>query len=123
MERFSDENKLPENNLTDTDKNSIEYFSKCNNLVITKADKDEETVILNVKDCVTETNEQLQDNSCYQKLNVDPTAKHFQIVNSAVGIFRKQKLLSNLTAGKLTIEEVRTPQFHILHKVTTYHRN
>ena len=39
MERFSDKNKLPKDNLTDTDKNAIEYFSKRNDLVITKADK------------------------------------------------------------------------------------
>ena len=39
MERFSYKNKLPKDNLTDTDKNAIEYFSKRNDLVITKADK------------------------------------------------------------------------------------
>ena len=61
VERFSDQNKLPKNNLTDTDKNAIEYFSKRNDLVITKADKGGATVILDVKDSTTKANEQFQD--------------------------------------------------------------
>ena len=84
MDRFSDTQKSPKNNLTDTDKNTIEYFSKCNDLVITKADKGRATVILDLKDYIAKANEQLQDNSFYQKLNVDPTAKHSDIVNSAI---------------------------------------
>ena len=117
MERFSDTKKLPRNNSTDTDKNALEYFSKRNDLVIMKADKGEATVILNVKDYIAKANEQLQDNSFYQKLNVDPTAKHSDVVNSATESFRKQELLSNSTASKLTVDEVRTPQFHIFPKV------
>ena len=117
MERFSNTKKLPKNNLTDTDKNAIEYFLKRNDLVITKADKDGTIVILEVKDYIAKANEQLQDNSSYQKLNVDPTAKYSDIVNSAIESFRKQELLSNSTARKLTVDEVKTPQFHIFLKV------
>ena len=98
MERFSDTRKLPKNDLTDTDKNAIEYFSKRNDLVITKADKGGPTVILDVKGYMAKANEQLQGNSFYQKLNVDPTARHSDIVNSAIESFRKQELLSNSTA-------------------------
>ena len=49
---FQIQNKLPKNNLTDTDKNAAENFSKRNDLVITKADKGEATVILDVKDYI-----------------------------------------------------------------------
>ena len=52
MERFSDKKKLLKNNLTDTDKNPAENFSKRNDLVITKAEKGEATVILDVKDYI-----------------------------------------------------------------------
>ena len=31
--------------------------------------------------------------------------------------FRKHELLSNLTANKLTVDKVRTPQFHIFPKI------
>ena len=93
VKRFSDTKKLTKNNLTDTDKNAIAYFSKRNDLVLTKADKGGATVILDVKDYTVKANEQLQDNSFYQKLNVHPTVKHSDIVNSAIESFRKQELL------------------------------
>ena len=48
---------------------------------------------------------------------VDSTTKHSEIVNSARESFRTQELLSNSTASKLTVDEVRTPQFHIFPKV------
>ena len=67
-----------------------------------------ETVILDVEDYISKANEQLQDNSFYEKLNVDPTAKHSEIVNSAIESLRKQELLSNSTASKLNKNEVRT---------------
>ena len=86
VERFSDKNKLSKNNLTGTDNNAIEYFSKRNDLLITKADIGGATVILDVKDSVAKDNEQLQDNSFYQKLNVDPTAKHSEIVSNAIKV-------------------------------------
>ena len=71
VERFSDKKKLPKSDLTDTDKNAVEYFSKCNDLVITKADKGGATVILDVKDYIAKANEQLQDDDFYQKLNAE----------------------------------------------------
>ena len=89
VERFSHKNKLPKNNLTDTDKNATEYFSKRNDLVITKAGKGGVTVFLVVKDYITIENKQVQDNAFYQKLNAYPTAKHSEIVNFAIENFRK----------------------------------
>ena len=50
--------------------------------------------------------EQLQDNSFYQKLNIDPIAKHSKIVNSGIESFRKGELLSNSTVSKLNVDEV-----------------
>ena len=110
VERFLDKNKLPKNNLTDTDKNAIWHFSKRIDLVITKADKGGATVILDVKDYIAKA-------IFYQKLNEDPTAKHSEILRRAVESFRKQELLSNSTASKLTVHEVRTPHFHTFPKV------
>ena len=67
MERFSDTKKLPKNNLTDNDKNAIEYFAKRKDLVITKADKGGATVIPDVKDYIAKATEQLQGNSFLSK--------------------------------------------------------
>ena len=82
-----------------------------------EAGQDGATDILDLKDYITKANEQLQDNSFYQKLNVDPTAKHSEIVNSAIENLREEDLLSNSTARKCTLDDVKSPQFHILPKV------
>ena len=68
--------KLSKINLTDTDKNVAEHFSKYNDIVVTKAVKGWAIVILDGKDYIAKANEHLQDNSFYQKLNEDLTAKH-----------------------------------------------
>ena len=94
----------------------MEHFSKYNDLVITKADKDGATVILDVKHYIEKANENLQDNIFYWQLHLYPTAKHSEIVNSATESFKKQEILSKPTSRKLTVDEVKTPQFHILPK-------
>ena len=43
--------------------------------------------------------------------------KHAEIVITAFEKFRKQKFLKDSTAKKLIVEEIRTPQFHILPKI------
>ena len=45
----------------------------------------------------------------YQKLNVNPTAKHSEVVNSDIESFRKQEVKSNPTANKLFVD-LRTLQ-------------
>ena len=45
------------------------------------------------------------------------TRKHNDIVNNIIETFKKQELLSTLTAKTLTTNEVRTPKFHILPKI------
>ena len=51
--------KLPKINLTDTDKDAIEHFSKRNNLVITKADRGGANVVLDVNLYIAKANEKL----------------------------------------------------------------
>ena len=73
---FQKKTKSPNDNLTQTDKNFIKQFSKRNDLVMTKVDKGGAGVILDIKDYVAKADEQLEDNSFYQKVNVDPIAKY-----------------------------------------------
>ena len=82
-----------------------------------KEEKGGATVILDVKDYIAKANKKIKHNSFYQKLNVDPTAKHSDVPNSTIESFRKQELLSNSTTSKFILDEVRTPQFHILPKI------
>lgn len=62
------------------------------------------TDILYAHHYIVKATEQLQHNSFYQKLNVGPTAKHSEIFNSVIGSLTKQKLLSNSTASKFTVD-------------------
>ena len=59
VEKFPGKNKLPKINLTDTDKDAIEHFSKRNNLVITKADRGGTNVVLDVNLYIAKANEKL----------------------------------------------------------------
>ena len=93
----------------------MKHVLKRNDFFIMNADKGAATVRLEVKYCIAKTNEQC--NSRYKKLNIDSTPKHSEIVNYAIEHFRKQEILSNLTSSKLTADEVRTPQYHILPKI------
>lgn len=92
----------------------MKHVLKRNDFFIMNADKGAATVRLEVKYCIAKTNEQY--NSRYKKLNIDSTPKHSEIVNYAIEQFIKQEMLSNLTLTKLTTDELRTPQFHILLK-------
>ena len=75
------------------------------------------TVILDIKEYIAKTKERIQNNSYYQKLNINPTVKHSEIANNAIESFSKQELLSYSTPSRLTVNEVRTPQFRNLPKV------
>lgn len=61
-------------------------------------------------------NSQFKKDLFYEWLIEDPLTRHTGIVNTAIEKFRKQELLINFIAKKLIIEEIRTPQFHILTK-------
>lgn len=50
LRRHSQRKKLPINNLSNNDKKAIQYFSKRDDLIITKADKEGATVILDIED-------------------------------------------------------------------------
>ena len=88
VEKSLQKNKLPKHGLTDTDKNTIEIFSNCNDLVITKARKGGAAVTLDVKYYIAKTNKQPQDSSFHDRLNVDPNVKSFGISSSAVENFK-----------------------------------
>lgn len=95
----------------------MKHVLKRNEFFIMNADKGAAIVRLEVKYCIVKTNEQLQYNSRYKKLNIDSTPKHSEIVNYTIEHLRKQEILSNLTSSKLTTDEVRRPQYHILPKI------
>ena len=114
---IQEKKKLPKSNLTYAEKEAIEYFSKRNDIIITKADKGGATVVLDVNDYISKANKLLDDNNSYEKLKEDPTMKHADTVNKSIESFMKQNLLDKSTAQKLTVEDPRTSHFYILPKI------
>ena len=114
---MQEKKKFPRNNLSESDKAAIDYLTKQEDIVITKADKGGATVIMDVDEYISKANRLLTDGNFYRKLNEDPTRKHIDILNNTIESFKKQELLSISIAKKLTTNDVRTPKFHILPKI------
>ena len=107
--------KLPRNNFSESDKASIDYFTKRKNIVITKSTK--AIVIMEVDEYISKANQQLTDRNFSKKLNEDPTRKYCDMVNNTIESFEKQERLSTSNSNKITTNNLRTPQFHILPKI------
>ena len=83
---MQEKKKLPRNYFSESDKAAIDYFTKREDIVITKTDKD-------VDECISKANQQLTDGNFHRKLNEDPTRKYSDIVNNTIKSFKKQELL------------------------------
>ena len=55
----------------------MEDLEQRSDIIISKVDKGGATVIMDVKDYITEASRQLDDEKFYCKLDGDPTKKHF----------------------------------------------
>ena len=56
---LQEKKKLPRNNLSESNKAAIDYFTKQDDIVISKADKGRATVILDVEKYISKANQQL----------------------------------------------------------------
>ena len=59
-----------------------------NDIIITKADKGEAVVIIDVKDYIKEAEHQLKNKDVYKKLQYDPTQTHTRLVNDTITRFK-----------------------------------
>ena len=64
------------------ERRALSDLQKHDDIIITKADKGGATVIIDVKDYITEANSQLENTEFYQKLNFCPTEGYSSIVNN-----------------------------------------
>ena len=68
IEKILQEKKeLPRNNLSKSDKAAIDYFTKREDIVITKADKGGATAIMDIEEYISKANQQLKDKNFYKK--------------------------------------------------------
>ena len=68
---LQEKKKLPRNNLSESDKVAIYYFTKREDIVITKADKGGAAAIMDVDEYISKANQQLTDGNFYRKIQLE----------------------------------------------------
>ena len=89
-------------------------------LVITKADKGEAIVIMDVDDYVAEANRQLSDSKFYKKLTHNPTPVHAERISKAIEQFKEEGLITenNRNIRGLSLMNHKHPSSHFIRKFT-----
>ena len=109
--------KLPRDNLTKSEREALLNLQKRNDMIITKADKGDAVVILDIKGYIDEANRQLNDTNNYEQLDFDPTELHTEKIKSEISNLKNDNLLNLNTANSLLEEKIKTPEFHLLPKI------
>ena len=110
----------PRDNLTKSERETLLNLQKRNDIIVTKADKGDAVVILDIQDYINEANRQLNDTNNYEQLDFDPTELHTEKIKSEISNLKNDNLLSKLskqTANSLLEEKIKTPEFHLLPKI------
>ena len=102
---LQEKKELPRNSLSENDESVIDYFTKREDIIITKADKGGTTVIMVVEKHISKSNQQFKDEKLYEKLNEDPARKDSDIINNTIESFKKQEPLSTST----TKDPIKSP--------------
>ena len=103
-------------NLSKAERAPLQKLQKMD-IIIPKADKRGATVILDVKDYITEAVRQLNDIHSYEKLDCDPTSTYNEIINNAIDNFLKENELPEKVAQSLNSDKPKTPKFYTLPKI------
>ena len=85
--------KLPDGNLTKSEREILLNLQKRNEIFITKADKEGAVVILDIKDYTDEANRQLNNTNNYEQLEFDLTELHREKIKSEINTLKKGKPL------------------------------
>ena len=93
---------------------ALQTHKNHNNIIITKADDGSMTGILNVEDYIAEAQCQLNDTTCYGKLDNDPTPTYNMINNAS------DNKLPKKMAQSLKTEKPKTPKFYTLPKIHNF---
>ena len=107
----------PKNNLTENETNALRKLRQRDDVIITKADKGEAAVIIDVGNCIHEANRQLNNTDFYKKLPNDPAKSNGNKANNIVDEFKLQRLLNDTTAHNLKTLDARTPNFYMQPKI------
>ena len=93
------------------------FFKAHPELLVTKADKGNVTVIIKKEEYVTKSLEILEDVNYYKTLSRDPTSTYQQKANKIVSNLKNSNILSPEQARQLTIYNQASPKFYGLPKI------
>ena len=88
-----------------------------NDIIITKADKEDVVIIVDVDDYVQEANRQFENKKVYTKLTMDATEINWVKVDRTINELKSSHLLKEKIANDLLSSEAKTSQFKMLPKV------
>lgn len=98
-------------------KETKQFIKKNPQIVITKPDKSNKTVILNKQDYEEKMNFLLSDSNTYEKLKTDPTNKYQKQNNDLIKKWENGNLISANLANKLKINNSHSPKIYGLPKL------
>ena len=107
-------------NLTNKQYHLLEELRKNNSIVIKKADKGSNIVIMDREFYVKETMRQLTDKKFYKKCEKDLTIEHYSLVQELILEMFNKKIISQQTYKFLSTGGKRTSIFYLLLKI---HKN
>ena len=109
--------KLSRKNVTPNEEQALEKLSKRTDIVIIKTDKGGAIFIQNLENYTQEAKRQLNNKHYYEKLLNDPTRSNQNTINSMIGSWNKQKLITQKVANSLKINDARASKFYTLPKI------
>ena len=110
--------KSPHNhNLSIAEKEAIKSLANNNNIVIKKADKGSNIVILNRNDYIKEGEKQLSNPNFYKEVPEDLTESYNTEINLLIDKFHNEGKLTKGISSKLKTNSPRTAQLYLLPKI------
>ena len=79
---------IHKDNWAKSEREALKNLQQRDDITITKADKGDAVVIMDVEDYIKEANRQLSGTNNYQKLNIDPTEWHTEKINAVINNYR-----------------------------------
>ncbi len=107
-------------NMSNEEYKAIHSLSQNNQIIIKKADKGSNIVVMDTKDYIREGLRQLSDKECFECTHEDLTKKHYNEIKEVVESLHDNKEISKSTRDYLLSDGLRTAILYFLPKI---HKN
>ena len=108
---------VSKDNLSKEERKALNNVKERDDVIFTKADKGEATVIWDTKDYIEEAEQQLNNEKFYLKLNYCPEEEHSRLISNTLDEFANNNELSKDITDGLEPVNATTPRFYLLPKI------